>query len=86
MFTPYERRQLRQIEQWFEQDDPQLARTLRSGPTKKPSNAPRTIAICAAVSLGLLGIMTGVFMLILSATIAGLVAALMIAGQRKTPL
>src|SRR6188508_2402290 len=67
MFTPYERRQLRLIEEWFEQDDPQLARSLRSGPTPKTSNAPQVAAISVAAALALLGIMTGAFMLLFGA-------------------
>jgi hypothetical protein len=83
MFTPYERRQLRLIEEWFEQDDPQLARILRSGPTRKDSNAPQVIAICVAACLAVLGVMTGAFMLIFGAMIAGVVAGYMVTIRRK---
>ncbi|MFC0108477.1 DUF3040 domain-containing protein [Kibdelosporangium aridum] len=84
MFTPYERRQLRLIEEWFEQDDPQLARTLRSGPVKRTSAVPQSVVLAVAGSLGLLGIITGAFMLIFSALVAGTVAACMIVSRRKT--
>lgn len=84
MFTPYERRQLRLIEEWFEQDDPQLARTLRSGPVKRPSAVPQSVVLAVAGSLGLLGIITGAFMLIFSALVAGTVAACMIVSRRTT--
>ncbi|MCE7001461.1 DUF3040 domain-containing protein [Kibdelosporangium philippinense] len=83
MFTPYERRQLRLIEEWFEQDDPQLARTLRSGPVKRPSAVPQSIILAVAGSLGLLGIITGVFVLIFSAMIAAIIAGCVIAARRK---
>lgn len=83
MFTPYERRQLRLIEEWFEKDDPQLAKTLRSGPTRKPSNAPQLIAFLVAGTLGFLGVMTGAFMLIFGSMIAGVVAFGMIANRRR---
>jgi hypothetical protein len=82
MFTPYERRQLRLIEEWFEQDDPQLAQILRSGPAKKPSSAPLTITICAAAALGVLGFVTGVFMLLFGAMIAGVVAVYLVSSRR----
>ncbi|SMD08754.1 DUF3040 domain-containing protein [Kibdelosporangium aridum] len=84
MFTPYERRQLRLIEEWFEQDDPQLARTLRSGPVKRQSAVPQSVVLAVAGSLGLLGIITGAFMLIFSALVAGTVASCMIVSRRKT--
>ncbi|CAM3833695.1 DUF3040 domain-containing protein [Kibdelosporangium persicum] len=83
MFTPYERRQLRLIEEWFEQDDPELARTLRSGPAKNPSSALQVIAVTVALALGLLGILTGAFMLIVSALIAGVIGGCMISSRRK---
>jgi hypothetical protein len=83
MFTPYERRQLRQIEEWFEQDDPQLARILRSGPARKRSGAPQIIAICVAIGLGVLGIMTGAYMLLFGAMITGVVAGYLVATRRK---
>ena len=83
MFTPYERRQLRLIEEWFEQDDPQLARSLRSGPVQKASNAPQVIAICVAVALGVLGVITGAFMLMFGAMVAGVVAGYLVSSRRK---
>jgi hypothetical protein len=83
MFTPYERRQLRQIEEWFEQDDPDLARILRSGPARKPSPVPHVVAICVTVALGVLGVLTGAFMLIFGAMISGVAAGCMVAKHRK---
>jgi hypothetical protein len=83
MFTPYERRQLRLIEEWFEQDDPQLAQTLRSGPTRRPSSVPQIIAICVAIGLGVLGVLTGAYMLIFGAMIAGVVSGCMVAIRRS---
>jgi hypothetical protein len=83
MFTPYERRQLRLIEEWFEQDDPQLAQTLRSGPARKPSNAPQMIAICVAIGLGVLGVVTGAFMLLFGAMITGAVAGYLVINRRR---
>jgi hypothetical protein len=83
MFTPYERRQLRLIEEWFEKDDPQLAQSLRTGPARKPSNAPQIMAVCVAAALGVLGVMTGAFMLMFGAMIAGVVAFYMVTSRRK---
>jgi hypothetical protein len=83
MFTPYERRQLRQIEEWFEQDDPQLAQTLRSGPVRKPSHAPQMLLIGLAVALGVLGVAANSFVLIFSAMITGVVAFGMVTYRRK---
>jgi hypothetical protein len=83
MFTPYERRQLRLIEEWFEQDDPQLAQTLRSGPTRKPSTAPQIIAVCVAIGLGILGVMTGAYLLIFGAMIAGVVSGCLVATRHN---
>ncbi|MBP2324313.1 hypothetical protein JOF56_004698 [Kibdelosporangium banguiense] len=83
MFTPYERRQLRLIEEWFEKDDPQLARILRSGPVRKPSSVPRLIAFSVAGALGVLGVLTGVFMLLFGSMIAGVVAFGMIASRHR---
>ncbi|ONI70806.1 hypothetical protein ALI144C_50345 [Actinosynnema sp. ALI-1.44] len=83
MFTPYERRQLRLIEEWFEQDDPQLARTLRTGPVKSKSTTPQVLVLVAAGSLGLLGLVTGAFMLIFSAMLAAVAGGCMIAARHK---
>jgi hypothetical protein len=82
MFTPYERRQLRQIEQWFEEDDPQLAKTLRTGPVRKPSMAPQIAAIVVACALAVLGVLTGAFILLFGAAIAG-VTAVGLASNRR---
>jgi ribulose kinase len=83
MFTPYERRQLRQIEQWFEEDDPQLAKTLRSGPVRKPSMAPQIVAIVVACALAALGIITSTFVLLFGAAIAGVTAAGLASNRRN---
>ncbi|ALG12595.1 hypothetical protein AOZ06_42185 [Kibdelosporangium phytohabitans] len=71
------------IEEWFEQDDPQLARTMRTGPVKHKSAAPQVIMLVAAGSLGLLGLITGTFMLIFSAMLAAVAGGCMIAARRK---
>jgi nitrate/nitrite transporter NarK len=82
MFTPYERRQLRMIEQWFEEDDPQLANALRTGPVRHGSTVPQTVLIVLACALGALGVVTGAFMLIFAAAVAGVVAACMVSNRR----
>lgn len=82
MFTPYERRQLRLVEEWFDQNDPQLARALRAGPVPRPSAAPQTIAICVAVALTFLGLVTGAFMLILGAIVTAVIASRLVAHRR----
>lgn len=82
MFTPYERRQLRLVEEWFDQNDPQLARALSAGPVKRPSAAPQTIAISLAVALTVLGLVTGSFPLILGAIVTAVVASRLIAYRR----
>lgn len=82
MFTPDERRQLRLIEEWFERDDPQLANTLRSGPVKRRSAATRTIVVAVAAVLALLGIVTGVFVVIFAAAVAAVAGGYLIAGSR----
>jgi hypothetical protein len=82
MFTPYERRQLRLIEQWFEEDDPQLASTLRAGPVRCPSTVPQTLAIVVACVLALLGILTAAFMLIFGAMVAGILATCLVVNRR----
>nr|WP_042186332.1 DUF3040 domain-containing protein [Kibdelosporangium sp. MJ126-NF4]CEL17212.1 hypothetical protein [Kibdelosporangium sp. MJ126-NF4]CTQ91558.1 hypothetical protein [Kibdelosporangium sp. MJ126-NF4] len=83
MFTPYERRQLRLIEEWFEQDDPELARTLRSGPVKQPSTAPQVILLAVAGALGMLGVITGAGMLIFAALASGVTAIYLVSARRK---
>jgi Protein of unknown function (DUF3040) len=83
MITPFERRQLRLIEEWFEQDDPDLARILRSGPAKKSSTLPQMVAVCVTVALGVLGVLTGAFMLIFGAMISGVVAGCLLVSRRK---
>lgn len=82
MFTPYERRQLRQIEEWFEADDPQLAKSLRAGPVRKLSATPQVIAIIVACALAVLGFMTGAFVLLFAAAISGIIAAGLASNRR----
>ncbi len=82
MFTPYERRQLRLIEEWFEQDDPALARTLRSGPVRRTSPVPQILAISVAVALAVLGIVTSTFVLIFAAAVAAIVAGCLVTSRR----
>jgi hypothetical protein len=84
MFTPYERRQLRLVEEWFDQNDPQLARALRAGPVKRPSAVPQTIAIIVAIALAGLGILTGAFPLIFGAILAGVVAGGLMSHRRNS--
>jgi hypothetical protein len=83
MFTPYERRQLRLIEQWFETDDPELATTLRNGPVRQPSRWPRTAVIVLACLLFGLGVVTGAFVLIFAGVVAGSVFAGMVVHRRN---
>lgn len=82
MFTPYERRQLRLIEEWFEQDDPELARILRSGPVKGQPAVLRVVMVVLAASLGVLGIITGAFPLIFSAIVVSIAATFVITSRR----
>ena len=83
MSTPYERRQLRLIEQWFEEDDPQLASTLRTGPVRRPSVVPQATTIIVACVLAALGIATGAFVLIFSAVLAGAAAFFLVSHRRN---
>jgi hypothetical protein len=82
MFTPYERRQLRLIEEWFEADDPELASTLRAGPVRRPRAWPQTVAIVVACVLATLGIMTGAFVLIFSAMVTAVLVGYWIVNRR----
>jgi DUF3040 family protein len=82
MFTPYERRQLRLIEQWFELDDPQLASTLRTGPVRRPSAVPQVTTIAVACVLATLGIATGAFILVFSAVLTGLAGFFLVTRRR----
>ncbi|MET0132851.1 MAG: DUF3040 domain-containing protein [Kibdelosporangium sp.] len=84
MFTPYERRQLQLVEEWFDLNDPQLARALRDGPVRRASAMPQTIAIVVMVALAGLGILTGAFPLILGAILAGLVAGGLNVHRKKS--
>jgi len=74
MFTPYERRQLRMIEEWFETDDPALASQLRKGPVRRPSKLLRAAVIVLACLLLGLGFVTGSFVLIFAGVVATAVA------------
>lgn len=83
MFTPYERRQLRLIEQWFETDDPELATTLRNGPVHTPSRWPQLMVISLACLLFGLGMATGAFVLIFTGVLTGVAAAGMVVHRRN---
>jgi hypothetical protein len=82
MFTPYERRQLRLIEEWFEQDDPHLASALRAGPVRRPSVIPQIALITLACALAAVGIVTGVFILVLAGVVTGVAASCVSAGRK----
>ena len=82
MFTPDEHRQLRLIEEWFEREDPHLAHTLRSGPVRRRSAAPRTIVMVIAAVLAVVGIVTSSFVVIFGAAVASVVGGCMMADSR----
>ncbi|RZQ60495.1 DUF3040 domain-containing protein [Amycolatopsis suaedae] len=56
MFSQHERRQLDEIEEWFEQSDPELARMLREG---KYQAATRRLVACTGFAVGALLLLTG---------------------------
>ena len=56
MFSQHERRQLDEIEEWFEQSDPDLARMLREG---RCQTATRRLVACTGFAIGILLLLTG---------------------------
>jgi hypothetical protein len=82
MFSAYERKQLRLIEQWFEQDDPELAKALRGDPTHRRSPVPYSVVTVLACTLVALGVVTANFLLLFAAALTSSVAACMFLAHK----
>lgn len=83
MFSQHEKRQLGEIEQWFQESDPELARKLtHESPTPAPAERTPTGIIVFLYAIGglflMLGIVTGNIVVIIcgvAATTGGVVAS-----------
>jgi hypothetical protein len=87
MLSQHERRQLEQIEQWFEANDPQFS-TLMSGTT--PARSTRrgivTAALIYALGVGLivLGVIISLALIFPGALAISLAACIHVATHRRT--
>ncbi|SFO99534.1 Protein of unknown function [Amycolatopsis arida] len=89
MFSQHEERELKKIEQWFEADDPELAKALGEGALPGGARRARAIRLTMTVlapAVVLLGVLTLNFFLVFVG-IVGLVGAacLHLSDEDRTP-
>ncbi|MCP2242420.1 DUF3040 domain-containing protein [Lentzea aerocolonigenes] len=84
MDSSYEKQQLRQIENWFEANDPRLAEAL-SGPVHKTANrrSVRVAVDLLALALLVLGITTTSLFLVFTGLVCGMIGVCLHTTYRK---
>ncbi|GAB3481048.1 DUF3040 domain-containing protein [Amycolatopsis cihanbeyliensis] len=82
MFSQHDRQQLRKIEQWFEESDPELAKALQEGaPPRRYGRMVRTAVYLLAGFLVVFGLVSMIFPLVfLGAIVAGVTACTHLLG------
>ncbi len=85
MFSQHDRQQLRKIEQWFEESDPELAKALQEGaPPRRYGRMVRLAVYLLAAFLVVFGLVGMIFPLVfLGAIAAGVTACAHLLGRGR---